>query len=85
VSLREHLQQDFEIWRRERELVEAEMDRLITAVSAGGKEDRTVRALQFAALIERREAAARKILPPRDLAEQVRLSYSPDDEHAPAS
>ncbi len=72
ASLRETLQRDFEAWRLEREVVEKEMTRLITAVSAGSKEDREIRRTQFQALIRRREAAARKILPPIDLAKRLK-------------
>ena len=71
-SLREALQQDFEAWRHERETVEREMNRLISSVGSGSKEDRDTRRTQFQALIERREAAARKILPPLDLAKRLK-------------
>ena len=53
----------FEEWRRECEAIEREMDRLITAGRPDSEEERQVRKLQFASLIERREAAARKLLP----------------------
>jgi hypothetical protein len=75
---RESLQEDFDNWRRERELVEAEMNRIIGTVLSGRKEDRTIRAAQFAALIERREAAARKVLPPNDLVKQLRAAAEPN-------
>lgn len=71
-SLREALQQDFEAWRHECDVVEKEMNRLISSVSSGTKEDRDNRRAQFQALIERREAAARKILPPLDLAKRLK-------------
>ena len=66
VVTREDLQKDFEAWRRERAVVEQEMNRLIQSVHDGSKEDRDIRRMQFVALIERREAAARKALPPAD-------------------
>jgi hypothetical protein len=69
---RESLQKEFDNWRRERELVEAEMARILGTVSTGAAEDRNIRVAQFAAPIARREAAARKILPPNDLAKQFR-------------
>ena len=75
---RESLQQDFDNWRRECELVEAEMNRIIETALSGTKEDRTIRAVQFAALIERREAAARKVLPPNDLVKQLRAAEEPN-------
>jgi hypothetical protein len=52
----------FQDWRREREAVEQEMDRLITAGLPGSVEEGQVRRTQFAALVERREAAARNLL-----------------------
>jgi hypothetical protein len=71
-SLRETLQQDFEAWRQERDVVETEMNRLIASVLSGSKEDRDTRRAQFQALIARREAAARKTLPPLDLAKRLK-------------
>jgi hypothetical protein len=76
-SLRETLQQDFEAWRLERDIVEKEMNRLISSVCSGAKEDREIRRTQFQALIERREAAARKILPPLDLAKRLKADSQP--------
>ena len=73
----ESLHEDFDKWRRERELVEAEMNRIIGTVLTGTKEDRTIRAAQFAALIERREAAARKVLPPKSVIEAGTLVPTP--------
>jgi len=52
----------FQGWRREREAVEKEMDRLIAAGRPATPEERQVRQLQFTALIERRDAAARNLL-----------------------
>jgi hypothetical protein len=52
----------FQIWRRERELVEREMDGLIAAGAPASPEERQVRRAHFAALIQRREAAARNLL-----------------------
>lgn len=75
---RESLQKEFDNWRRERELVEAEMARIISTVSTGATEDRSIRVAQFAALIERRETAARRILPPNDLAKQFRPASRPN-------
>ncbi|MGH9637609.1 MAG: hypothetical protein ACRD72_22470 [Candidatus Angelobacter sp.] len=53
---------EFQDWRREREVVEREMDRLIKAGRPQSPEERQVRQLQFSALIERRDAAARNLL-----------------------
>jgi hypothetical protein len=52
----------FQVWRRERDAVEQEMNRLITACRSISVEERQVRRFQFEALVERREAAARKLL-----------------------
>jgi hypothetical protein len=52
----------FQDWRREREAVEKEMDRLIAAGRPASPEERQVRQLQFTALIARRDAAARSLL-----------------------
>jgi hypothetical protein len=52
----------FQEWRRECEAVQREMDRLITAGRPQSDGERQVRALQFTALIERRDAAARNLL-----------------------
>src|SRR5712671_1013625 len=52
----------FQDWRREHEAVEQEMDRLIAAGVPASLEERRVYRTRFAALIERREAAARNLL-----------------------
>ena len=52
----------FQDWRRECEAVQKEMDRLIVAGRPQSAEERLVRQLQFTALIERRDAAARQLL-----------------------
>jgi hypothetical protein len=52
----------FQSWRRELEAAEQEMDRLIAAGLPASAEDRQVRQTRFVALVERREAAARKLL-----------------------
>jgi hypothetical protein len=52
----------FQSWRRELEAVEREMDQLIAAGLPASVEDRQARQARFATLVERREAAARKLL-----------------------
>jgi hypothetical protein len=52
----------FQEWRQECEAVQKEMDRLIAAGRPQSAEERQVRQLQFTALIERRDAAARNLL-----------------------
>jgi hypothetical protein len=64
----------FQDWRRECEAVQKEMDRLISAGRPQSPEERQVRQLQFSALIERRDAAARNLL---------RSSIRPDKEKMP--
>jgi hypothetical protein len=60
----------FQDWRRECDAVQKEMDRLITAGRPQSAEERLVRQLQFTALIERRDAAARQLLSPTPQAEK---------------
>jgi hypothetical protein len=60
----DHARSAFKEWRRECETIEREMNRLIAAGRPNSEDERQVRKLQFASLIERREAAARKLLPP---------------------
>ena len=49
-------------WKRERVAIEREMDVLLKAAPRATLEDRRVRQIQFAALIERRNAAMRNLL-----------------------
>jgi hypothetical protein len=49
-------------WKRERVAIEREMDVLLKAAARATLEDRRVRQIQFAALIERRNAAMRNLL-----------------------
>ena len=53
---------EFEAWRAECQAVHKEMDRLLLTGRPQSSEERQIRQLQFAALIERRDAAARRIL-----------------------
>jgi proline racemase len=55
-------QNAFREWRKECEAVQKEMDRLIKSGRPQSPEERQVRQLQFTALIERRDAAARNLL-----------------------
>jgi hypothetical protein len=48
----------FQDWKRECAEIEREMDRLITDGRPSTVEERQVRQLQYAALLERRDAAA---------------------------
>src|SRR5262249_56193541 len=52
----------FHNWRRELEAVEQEMNSLMAEGVPASSEERQVRRTRFAALIERREAAARNLL-----------------------
>ena len=73
---RENLIQNLNAWRRECKIIESEMDRLVASVVAGTNEDRSTRTAQFLALIERRETADRKALPP-NLAKALRSQEPP--------
>ena len=53
---------EFEAWRAECQAVHKEMDRLLLAGRPQSPEERQIRQLQVAALIERRDAAARSLL-----------------------
>jgi len=64
-------QNAFAEWRRECAAIERDMNRLITAGRPNSEAERQVRTLQFASLIERREAAARKLMPARKPAPAV--------------
>jgi hypothetical protein len=52
----------YQDWKRECAEIEREMNRLIAAGRPATVEERQVRQLQFTALIERRDAAARNLL-----------------------
>jgi len=66
----------FQEWRRECDAVQKEMDRLIAAGRPQSAEERLVRQLQFTALIERRDAAARQLLTATPARQEV--TRSPD-------
>jgi hypothetical protein len=53
----------FQDWKRECEIIEQEMNRLLAEGIPKSEADRQVRKIQFRSLIERREAAARNLLP----------------------
>ena len=52
----------FQIWRRERDIIEEEMKRLIAMWRSGAAEGRQIRRIQFEILVQRRETAARNLL-----------------------
>ena len=66
-------QNPFREWRKECEVVQKEMDRLIKSGRPQTPEERQVRQLQFTALIERRDAAARNLLAAGSNAEDKKL------------
>jgi hypothetical protein len=66
----------FQDWQRERETIEKEMDRLITAGRPASAEERQVRRLQFTALLERRDVAARGLLQAGNASRRVKSSRS---------
>ena len=66
----------FQDWKREREAIEKEMDRLIMAGRPTTAEERQVRQLQFTALIERRDAAARDLMQSGNASRRIKSSGS---------
>jgi hypothetical protein len=66
----------FQDWKREREAIEKEMDRLITAGRPASAEERQVRQLQFTALLERRDTAARRLLQSGDANRRIKSAVS---------
>jgi hypothetical protein len=52
----------FQDWKRESDIIERQMNDLLRAPPPASIADRQVRQIQFVALIERREAAARAFL-----------------------
>jgi len=67
----------FQDWKREREAIEKEMNRLIAAGRPTTAEERQVRQLQFTALIERRDAAARNLMQSGGASLQLKPTGSP--------
>jgi hypothetical protein len=70
----EYLQAEFQEWRRECELIDREMDRIVSGRFFGSEDDRQVLKFQFASLVERRNDAARKLLRSRGVIRRVRPS-----------
>ena len=73
-TMAQHFQAEFEAWRRECELIDREMGRIVAGTFGVSEEERQVRKFQFASLIERRNAAARKLLSIRGVMRRVRPS-----------
>ena len=71
----------FQDWQRERDAVEQEMDHLIAAGMPSTPEERQVRRTRFAALIERREAAARNLLQSDRRRDKSRTAPSRPGDH----
>ena len=62
----------FQEWRREYELIDREMAQITGVPLTLSEDERRVRKFQFASLIERRNAAARKFLSSRGVMRRVR-------------
>jgi hypothetical protein len=75
----------FQTWRRECEAVEREMDRLISGGVPASPEERQVRRMRFTALVERREAAARRLIQTDRDRYHRNLGLSPDAAAIPAA
>jgi len=74
-----------EIWRRECEAINQEMDRLILSDWPRTQEENQVRKIQFMALVERRSEAARNFLSEatprrRIISTEERASHSTEEE-----
>ena len=65
-----------EIWRRECEIINQEMERLILSDWPRSQEENQVRKIQFMALVERRSEAARRFL--ADAAARPRFGSAKD-------
>jgi hypothetical protein len=70
----------FEDWKREREAIHKEMDCLLSAGWPKTAEECQVRKVQFMALIERRNAAARNLLKPDVAKAGDKQELRPDPE-----
>ena len=71
----EQLQSElFQEWRREYELIDKELAQIAGAPLTLSEDERQVQKFQFASLIERRSAAARKFLSSRGVMRRVRPS-----------
>ena len=68
----EQFQHAFEEWRRECEMIDKEMGRILGTHPSASQDERQVRRFQFASLVERRDAAARKLLAARGVIRRVR-------------
>jgi predicted MarR family transcription regulator len=64
MIMAKNIQDAFQHWRQECQAIQEEMDSLLRAVLLSDIEQ-AQRRKRFAELIQRREAAARQILPPR--------------------
>jgi hypothetical protein len=52
----------FQVWKADRDAIEAEMNKLISTGIPPSAFEREIRRVQFATLIERRDASARTLL-----------------------
>jgi hypothetical protein len=68
------LRATFKEWRLACEAVQKEMDQLITAGIPSSDQERQQRQCRVFELIEKREAAARKILPANEMFKRARAS-----------
>jgi hypothetical protein len=72
-----------EIWRRECEAINQEMERLLLSAWPRSQEENQVRKVQFAALIERRNEAARHFLRGAAGARKISSRNGPTDQTKP--
>jgi hypothetical protein len=71
-----------EIWRRECEAIDQEMERLIRSDWPRTQEENQVRKIQFMALIERRSEAARNLLAEAAVRRRVSSDGDPSQTRA---
>ena len=71
-------------WRNESDTIHNEMDRLLASGWLTTAEERQVRKVQFMALIERRDIAARNFLQPLRNASRVSIGQQEPKEAAPS-
>jgi hypothetical protein len=73
---------NFQNWKRELDIIERQMNDLLRAGPSASIADRQVRRIQFAALIERREAAARALLQSSRPTQTAKASRGSSDQRS---
>jgi hypothetical protein len=71
------VQSVFQEWRQECVVIQEEMGRLLRTECPSSDHERMQRRRRFQELMERREAAARKILPPKRMFPLAKTEHAP--------